>query len=121
MTSVRPRRRSLEALLARALTAATLITAIAAGGSARAQDSTPPLYVAGEESEALQALRADEEGLFRENQALGENVSNIPEDRFIKRLQGNETALAKKHGCRKVRFQVKNAGNSVALQPVLIR
>lgn len=54
-------------------------------------------------------------------QAAGENVSNIPEERFIQRLKGNEKALAKKHGCRAVRFQVQTRGNQVALQPVLLR
>jgi hypothetical protein len=53
--------------------------------------------------------------------AIGENVSNIPQDRFVTRLQGNAAALAKKHGVRAVRFQVETRGNQVVLKPVLIR
>ncbi|MFW5875601.1 MAG: MXAN_5187 C-terminal domain-containing protein [Myxococcota bacterium] len=51
-------------------------------------------------------------------QSAGEDVSSIPKDRFIKRVQGNERALAQKHGVRMVRFQVGDQG---ALRPVLIR
>jgi hypothetical protein len=54
-------------------------------------------------------------------QAVGENVSNIPEDRFHQRLAGRAAALAQKHGCRLVRFQVESAGGQVNLRPVLIR
>ena len=54
-------------------------------------------------------------------QALGENVSNIPQDRFQQRLTARGGALAKKHGCPSVRFQVDTAGNQVLLRPVLIR
>ncbi|MDD9944281.1 MAG: hypothetical protein OXU20_24775, partial [Myxococcales bacterium] len=54
-------------------------------------------------------------------QALGENVSNIPEERFSKRLEGRGDALAQKHGCRMVRFQVHTRDNQVVLRPVLIR
>lgn len=51
-------------------------------------------------------------------QSAGEDVSSIPKDRFIKRVQGNEKALAQKHGVRMVRFRVGDRG---ALRPVLIR
>jgi hypothetical protein len=54
-------------------------------------------------------------------QALGENVSNIPQDRFHQRLAGRGTALAQKHGCRLVRFQVETRNGQVVLRPVLIR
>lgn len=54
-------------------------------------------------------------------EALGENVSNIPQERFLQRLAGRAEALAKKHGCRTVRFQVQTRGNQVVLRPVLIR
>ncbi|MEM9194919.1 MAG: MXAN_5187 C-terminal domain-containing protein [Myxococcota bacterium] len=50
--------------------------------------------------------------------AAGENVANIPEERFKQRLQKQGAALAKKHGVRMVRFQVESSG---ALRPVLIR
>ncbi len=54
-------------------------------------------------------------------QALGENVSNIPQDRFHQRLNGRASALAEKHGCRLVRFQVETRNGQVVLRPVLIR
>jgi hypothetical protein len=54
-------------------------------------------------------------------QALGENVANIPKDRFHQRLSGRASALAQKHGCRAVRFQVETAANQVVLRPVLLR
>jgi hypothetical protein len=53
--------------------------------------------------------------------SVGEDVSNIPQDRFVQRLQGNGQTLAQKHGCRMVRFQVQTRGNQVILRPVLIR
>ncbi len=54
-------------------------------------------------------------------QALGENVSNIPQDRFCQRLKGRGDALVQKYSCRMVRFQVHTADNQVVLRPVLIR
>jgi hypothetical protein len=54
-------------------------------------------------------------------QAVGENVSNIAQDKFVQRLQANEQALVKKHGCRMVRFQVQTQGTQVNLKPVVIR
>jgi HAMP domain-containing protein len=54
-------------------------------------------------------------------QAAGEDVSSIPKERFLQRIQGNEKALAQKHGVRMVRFQVDANGSHVALRPVLIR
>jgi len=101
-----------------------------AGGNARAGAGAGPATDAIDDPALAQRLEAEPAAeyysrLFREyvaaKQSLGENVGSIPEDRFIKRLQGNEAALAKKHGCRMVRFQVNNAGNQGALQPVLIR
>jgi hypothetical protein len=54
-------------------------------------------------------------------QSIGEDVSNIPQERFAQRLKGNAQALTNKHGCRDVRFQVETRGNQVVLRPVLIR
>jgi len=80
--------------------------------------------------EALSArLAAEDNGAYETRiyneyvaakQALGENVTNIPQDRFHQRLAGRATALAQKHGCRLVRFQVETAANQVVLRPVLI-
>lgn len=83
------------------------------------------------EDEALSArLAAEDNGeyearVYKEyvaaKQALGENVANIPQDRFHQRLAGRADALAQKHGCRMVRFQVETVANQVVLRPVLIR
>ncbi len=54
-------------------------------------------------------------------QAAGENVSNIPQDKFVQRLKANEAALVKKHGSRMVRFEVQVQGSQVNLKPVVIR
>jgi len=53
-------------------------------------------------------------------QSVGENI-NIPEDRFTQRLKGNESALAKKHAVKAVRFVVQKSGSAVILQPILIK
>lgn len=53
-------------------------------------------------------------------EAVGENVSNITEDKFVKRLRANEQSLIKKHACRMVRFQVQTKGTQVNLRPVII-
>jgi len=50
----------------------------------------------------------------------GEDVSNIPEERFVKRMKGNAAALKAKHGCSMVRFRVTVDGDQVILQPVII-
>jgi hypothetical protein len=83
------------------------------------------------EDPALAAKLADEDEsayasrLYSEyvaaKQAIGENVSNIPQDRFMQRLSGRATALAQKHGCRLVRFHVETRNDQVLLRPVLIR
>jgi len=72
------------------------------------------------EDEAAYAARIYKEYVAAK-QALGENVSNIPQDRFHQRLSGRASALAQKHGCRVVRFQVETRGDQVMLRPVLIR
>lgn len=54
-------------------------------------------------------------------QSVGEDVSNIPKDKFIQRLQKNAANLTKKHQCRMVRFQVQTKGSQVILRPVIIR
>jgi hypothetical protein len=53
-------------------------------------------------------------------QAAGSSVA-IPQEKFGQRLKGNAAALAQKHGCRMVRFQVETRGAQVILSPVLIR
>lgn len=66
-----------------------------------------------------------QERIYREyvaaKEGVGEDVSNIPKDRFIGRLEKNAENLVKKHGCRMVRFQVQTKGSQVILRPVIIR
>ncbi|MCB9667410.1 MAG: hypothetical protein H6715_04725 [Myxococcales bacterium] len=57
----------------------------------------------------------------RAKRATGEDVSQIPKDRFVQRLVANEAALVKQQGCRLVRFVVQRQGDQVHLQPVFIR
>lgn len=52
--------------------------------------------------------------------ALGEDVSNVPQARFVDRIRGNAEHLAKKHGARMVRFRVETIGGQVNLKPVVI-
>ena len=104
-----------------------------AGGTAQGGGAAPGAPGADDplEDPALaQRLAAEDETaykarVFREyaaaKQALGESVANIPEDRFHQRLSGRGAALAQKHGCRLVRFQVETRGDQVLLRPVLIR
>jgi hypothetical protein len=53
-------------------------------------------------------------------QAAGEAFA-IPQEKFGARLKGQAEALAAKHGCPAVRFEVQARGNEIVLRPVLIR
>ncbi len=52
--------------------------------------------------------------------ALGEDVSDLPEARFVERIRGNADHLLKKHGARLVRFKVETIGDQVNLKPIVI-
>jgi hypothetical protein len=79
------------------------------------------------EAAALRALAEDEyyAQLFRDyvaaKQSVGEDVSNIPQERFVERIKGNAEHLVKKHGASMVRFKVETIGGQVNLKPVVIR
>jgi hypothetical protein len=97
-----------------------------AGGAKGAANPDEPI----EDPALAQKLAAEDEAAYSKRvygeyvaakQALGENVSNIPQDRFMQRLSGRATALAQKHGCRLVRFHVETRGDQVLVRPVLIR
>ena len=53
-------------------------------------------------------------------QSVGEDVSNVPQERFIERIRGNAAHLLKKHGAQMVRFKVETIGDQVNLKPVVI-
>jgi hypothetical protein len=103
----------------------------AATGAVQAAGASAPNPDEPIEDEALSArlgaedASAYESRLYAEyvaaKEAAGENVGGIPQDRFHQRLAGRASALASKHGCRLVRFQVETVGNQVTLRPVLIR
>lgn len=94
----------------------------AAGASGGDEDDEDPELAAKLAAEPEDAYHAR---VYREyvaaKQAAGEDVSNIPEDRFLARLQKNAASLVTKHGCRMVRFEVQTKGDQVILKPVIIR
>jgi hypothetical protein len=53
-------------------------------------------------------------------QSVGEDVSNVPEQRFVERIKGNADHLREKHGAKMVRFKVETIGGQVNLKPVVI-
>jgi hypothetical protein len=53
-------------------------------------------------------------------QSVGEDVSNVPQERFIERIRGNAAHLVTKHGAKMVRFKVETIGDQVNLKPVVI-
>jgi hypothetical protein len=53
-------------------------------------------------------------------QSVGEDVSNVPQERFIERIRGNAAHLAKKHGAQMVRFEIETIGGQVNLKSVII-
>lgn len=85
---------------------------------------------AGNDESALAArLAAENEGSYyrrvyqeyvKAKRATGEDVSQIPQEHFVKRLQANEAALVKQHGARMVRFVVQSRDGQVNLHPVII-
>jgi hypothetical protein len=94
--------------------------ASAAGGGEEAEaDPEVAARLAAEPEDAYYARVYNE--YVAAKQAVGENVSNIPQDKFVQRLRANEQSLLKKHGCRMVRFQVQTRGTQVNLKPVIIR
>jgi HAMP domain-containing protein len=101
--------------------AAAPSAAAAPSGGAQGEQEDPELAakLAAEPEDAYYARLYQEYVAAKE--AAGENVSNITQDKFVKRLQANEKSLVKKHGCRMVRFQVQTRGTQVNLRPVIIR
>lgn len=98
--------------------------ASAAGGGGGSKDGSV------DDTDAAAKLASEPEADYHERiyaeyvaakQGVGEDVSNIPKDKFILRLQKNAANLTKKHQCRMVRFQVQTKGSQVILRPVIIR
>ena len=91
-----------------------------------ARPLTGPIESDDPDAEALAAQPEEEYylQLFRDylaaKEAVGEDVTSIPEDRFVQRIRGNAEHLVKKHGARMVRFKVETIGGQVNLKPVVI-
>ena len=99
---------------------------ISSPGFATRSSSADPAQTDDPEAEALAAIPEGQyyAQLYRNyvasKQAAGDDVSNIPEERFIERIKGNAAHLMKKHGAQMVRFRVETIGSQVNLKPVVI-
>lgn len=100
----------------------------ASGPDSAARPSSLNILASDEpEAAALAELPEDEyyARLFREyvaaKQSIGEDVSSIPQARFVDRIKSNAEHLVKKHGAKMVRFKVETIGGQVNLKPVVIR
>lgn len=95
------------------------------GGATPAPASTPAATSAddaklGQEAEGAYYARLYQEYVAAK-QAVGEDVSSIPKERFIERIEGNAAHLIKRHGARMVRFRVEREGQQVNLTPVIFK
>jgi hypothetical protein len=86
-------------------------------GSDEANDPEAEALGAIPEAEYYAQLYAD---YVAAKQAIGEDVSNVPEARFVERIRGNAEHLMTKHGAKMVRFRVETIGGQVNLAPVVI-
>jgi hypothetical protein len=88
--------------------------------------SAGPIESDDPEVAALAALAEDEyfaqlyQDYVAAKESVGEDVSSVPEGRFIERIRGNAEHLVKKHGAQMVRFKVETIGGQVNLKPVVI-
>ncbi len=88
-----------------------------APGSGQADDARAAALAAIPEPQYYAVLYQD---YVTAKQAVGEDVSNIPQERFIERIKGNAEHLRKKHGAQTVRFEVETIGGQVNLKPVIV-
>lgn len=87
------------------------------GGSQQAEDPDAAALAAVPEGQYYAQLYKEYVDAKR---SIGEDVSNVAEERFVDRIRGNAEHLAKKHGARMVRFKVETIGGQVNLRPVVI-
>jgi hypothetical protein len=112
----------------RAVTSSGAWEAVSATGSdlGAQPSSAGPIESDDPEVAALAALAEDEyftqlyQDYVAAKESVGEDVSNVPEGRFIERIRGNAEHLVKKHGAQMVRFKVETIGGQVNLKPVVI-
>lgn len=89
-----------------------------AGASAPGDTEQAAKLAAEPEDEYYQRVYREYVAAKRE---VGEDVSNIPQEKFVQRLKANESTLMQRNQCRMVRFEVETNGNQVNLKPVIIR
>jgi len=87
------------------------------GGPIESDDPEVAVLAALAEDEYFAQLYKD---YVAAKESVGEDVSSVPEERFIERIRGNAEHLAKKHGAQMVRFKVETIGGQVNLKPVVI-
>ena len=87
------------------------------GGPIESDDPEVAVLAALAEDEYFAQLYKD---YVAAKESVGEDVSSVPEERFIERIRGNADHLAKKHGAQMVRFKVETIGGQVNLKPVVI-
>ena len=113
----------------RAVTSSGAWDAVAAGGpdSGNRPSLGEPIRSEDPDAAELAALADSEyyaklyEDYLAAKQALGEDVSNIPQARFVERIRGNADHLVQKHEAKMVRFKVEVIGGQVNLRPVIMR
>ncbi|MEM7139133.1 MAG: MXAN_5187 C-terminal domain-containing protein [Myxococcota bacterium] len=113
----------------RAVTSSGGWDAVNAGGSDVGSVGRPSVPIESNDPDVRALAALPEDQYFAElfatyvaaKQSAGEDVSNIPKDRFIERIRGNAAHLLEKHGAQMVRFKVETIGGQVSLQPVIIR
>lgn len=99
------------------ITGPTASTRASVPGSDEAGDPDAQALAAIPEARYYAQLYADYVAAKR---SVGEDVSSVPEARFIERIRGNAEHLVKKHGAKMVRFRVETIGGQVNLRPVVI-
>jgi len=110
----------------RAVTSSGGWEAVSASGPDPGSSSAGPIQSDDPQAAALAALPESQyyallyQDYVAAKQSVGEDVSDVPQERFVERIRGNAEHLVKKHGAQMVRFRVETIGDQVNLKPVVI-
>jgi len=110
----------------RAVTSSGGWEAVSASGPDLGSSSAGPIQSDDPQAAALAALPESQyyallyQDYVAAKQSVGEDVSDVPQERFVERIRGNAEHLVKKHGAQMVRFRVETIGDQVNLKPVVI-
>ena len=110
----------------RAVTSSGGWEAVSASGPDLGSSSAGPIQSDDPQAAALAALPVSQyyallyQDYVAAKQSVGEDVSDVPQERFVERIRGNAEHLVKKHGAQMVRFRVETIGDQVNLKPVVI-